>query len=118
MDDDRGDFYYVFDMPLDEERKPPRKVRKITLDTREEVEAFFHLLNNLHGDKNDWNLFWYSRWSKRKRRIYCKFSASQEESRCYRKNGARLCKYSPKWLRKRICGFLFQFEIGADKKWK
>lgn len=53
MDDDRGDFYYVFDMPLDEERKPPKKVRKITLDTREEVEAFFQLLNNLHGDKND-----------------------------------------------------------------
>lgn len=53
MDDDRGDFYYVFDMPLDEERRPPRKVKRITLDTREEVEAFFHLLNNLHGDKND-----------------------------------------------------------------
>jgi hypothetical protein len=37
---------------------------KITLDTKEDVQAFFDVLNKLQGEKkNDWNLLEYKRRS-------------------------------------------------------
>lgn len=48
--------YYVFNMPLPEERIPPKPVLKVTLDTKEAVQAFFNALNKLQGDKNDRDL--------------------------------------------------------------
>lgn len=51
--DDGPSHYYVFNMPLEEERIEPKPVMKITLDTKEEVQAFFDALNKLQGEKND-----------------------------------------------------------------
>ncbi len=39
--------YYVITMPDDDERKAPPRKRKIELQTREEVEAFFKIINDL-----------------------------------------------------------------------
>ena len=51
--DDGPSHYYVFNMPLEEERIEPKPVMKITLDTKEEVQAFFNALNKLQGERND-----------------------------------------------------------------
>ena len=51
-DEDRSEEkYYVFDMPLNEERRAPKQVRKIVLETKEEVQAFFDALSG--RKKND-----------------------------------------------------------------
>lgn len=39
--------YYIFNMPLDEERIQPKPIMKISLDTREEVQTFFDAINKL-----------------------------------------------------------------------
>ena len=46
--------FYIFNMPADEERVPPKPVMKITLDTKEEVQTFFDALRKLKEEhKND-----------------------------------------------------------------
>jgi hypothetical protein len=47
--------YYVFNMPADDERKPPEAIRKIILSTKEEVQTFFDILSKIQkGEmKND-----------------------------------------------------------------
>lgn len=45
--------YYVIDMPLPEERIAAKPIRKITLETQEEVQAFFDILNRLKEKEND-----------------------------------------------------------------
>ena len=47
--------YYIFDMPLDEERQPPRVVRKITLETKEEVQAFLDALSKLKKEQDNYD---------------------------------------------------------------
>ena len=37
--------YFIFNMPLDKERIAPKPVRKIILDTKEDVKTFFETLN-------------------------------------------------------------------------
>ena len=37
--------YYIYNMPLKEERQSPRQVRKITLQSKEEVQAFIDILS-------------------------------------------------------------------------
>ena len=45
---DEGDeHYYVFNMPADDERILPKPVMKITLDNKDDVQAFFDALNKL-----------------------------------------------------------------------
>ena len=44
--------YYIFDMPDVEERCPPKRVRKIQLNTREEVEAFFNIIAKLQKERD------------------------------------------------------------------
>ena len=39
--------YYVVNMPEDSERVTPKKIRQIKLETREEVQAFFDILNKV-----------------------------------------------------------------------
>lgn len=39
--------YFVFNMPADNERIDPKGVMKVTLDKREDVQAFFDALNKL-----------------------------------------------------------------------
>ena len=47
--------YYIFDMPLPEERCAPKIVRKMTLTSKEEVQAFLDVLAKIQKgeDKND-----------------------------------------------------------------
>ena len=39
--------YYIFNMPADNERVPPKPVMKITLENKDEVQAFFNALGEL-----------------------------------------------------------------------
>ena len=48
--DEGKEHYYVFNMPLDEERVAPKPVMKINLNTKEEVQAFFNALNKLQQE--------------------------------------------------------------------
>ena len=48
--DEGKEHYYVFNMPLDEERVKPKPVMKINLNTKEEVQAFFNALNKLQQE--------------------------------------------------------------------
>lgn len=45
--------YYVINMPEDNERVAPRRVRQIKLETQEEVQAFFDVLNKIQKEKKD-----------------------------------------------------------------
>ena len=47
--------YYIFTLPQGEDCLPPKKIRKITLETKEEVQAFFDVLNKVQQEahKND-----------------------------------------------------------------
>lgn len=53
--DDDVEHYYIFNMPLKEESIPNKPVLKISLDTKEDVQAFFDTLNKLQQEarKND-----------------------------------------------------------------
>ena len=44
--EDGEEYYYIFNMPDDSERVAPKPVMKITLDNKEDVQAFFNALNN------------------------------------------------------------------------
>ena len=46
---EQAETYYVFNIPSAEESKSPRPVRTITLETQEEVQAFFDILNKCQG---------------------------------------------------------------------
>lgn len=49
--EDGDEHYYVFDMPQDDERQAAKPVRKINLESREEVQAFFDFLSQLDKEK-------------------------------------------------------------------
>lgn len=55
LNEDTGEeYYYVFNMPEDSERRAAPAKRKITLETKEEVQAFFDVLNKIkEGKVND-----------------------------------------------------------------
>ena len=42
--EDEIEHYYIFNMPLDSERRAPKPVRKIILESKEEVQAFVDVL--------------------------------------------------------------------------
>ena len=43
--------YYVFTMPLPEERCDPKPVQQVELKTREEVQKFFDILSKIQKEK-------------------------------------------------------------------
>lgn len=47
ISNDGDEYYYVFNMPEDNERIAPRPVMKVTLETKEQVQNFFNALNKL-----------------------------------------------------------------------
>lgn len=47
ISEEQGEHYYVFNMPLTEERIPPKPVRKIVLTDKKEVEAFLNALSKI-----------------------------------------------------------------------
>ena len=50
---DEGEHYYIFNMPSDDERITPKPVMKITLDNKEDVQAFFNALNKLQSEAKE-----------------------------------------------------------------
>lgn len=51
---DGNEYYYVFNMPADDERVEPKPVMQVKLETKEEVQAFFDALVKLQGEhKNE-----------------------------------------------------------------
>lgn len=49
--------YYIFTMPTDDERVAAKPVMKVTLETKEEVQTFFDVLNKIQrGEANDGNI--------------------------------------------------------------
>ena len=51
---DGNEYYYVFNMPADDERVEPKPVMQVKLETKEEVQAFFDALAKLQGEhKNE-----------------------------------------------------------------
>lgn len=52
--EDGAELYYVYNLPSAKESLPPKAIRKIVLETKEEVQNFFDALNKIQkGDKND-----------------------------------------------------------------
>ena len=51
--EDDVEHYFVFNMPLPEERVAPKPVMKVTLDTKEQVQAFFDVLGKLQQEKKN-----------------------------------------------------------------
>ena len=51
--EDGEEGYYVFNLPSAEESLPPKAIRKITLETQEEVQAFFDALNKIQQEKKN-----------------------------------------------------------------
>ena len=47
---DNNEFYYIFEMPDDDERVESKPVMKITLDDRKDVQAFFDILNKIQKE--------------------------------------------------------------------
>ena len=45
--------YYIFELPDDDERQAPKRIRQYKLETKEEVQAFFDILNKLQKKEND-----------------------------------------------------------------
>lgn len=45
--EDGEEHYYVFNMPNDDERVTPKPIIKVSLDTKEEVQAFFDAINKI-----------------------------------------------------------------------
>jgi len=43
--------YYVYNMPADDERVAPKPVQIFNLETKEEVQTFFEILNKLQEHK-------------------------------------------------------------------
>ena len=55
--EDDIEHYFIFNMPADNERIAPKPVRKVTLETKEEVQTFFDILNKIQrGENNDRNI--------------------------------------------------------------
>lgn len=43
--------YYIYNLPEDNERCAPKPVRKIVLETREEVQKFFDIISQLQNGR-------------------------------------------------------------------
>ena len=50
---DEIEHYYIFNMPENEERQAGRPVRKITLETPEEVQTFFDILSKVTKESKE-----------------------------------------------------------------
>ena len=48
--EDEDTLYYIYNIPEDDERCPAKPVRKIVLESKEEVQAFFDILSKLQKD--------------------------------------------------------------------
>ncbi len=52
--EDGNEQYYIYELPENDERLAPKKILKYELQTKEEVQAFFDILNKIQkGEKDD-----------------------------------------------------------------
>ena len=49
-DEDKETLYYIYNLPENDERCAAKPVRKIVLETKEEVQTFFDILSKLQKD--------------------------------------------------------------------
>ena len=45
--------YYIYEFPDDDERRPPIPKMKVTLETREEVQAFFDAISKMQKEQKN-----------------------------------------------------------------
>lgn len=56
--ENEGEHYYIYNMPLDSERRSPKAVRKIVLESKEEVQAFVDVLSKWQKEnKNERTIY-------------------------------------------------------------
>ena len=48
-----AEHYYVFNMPDDDERQPGKPIKKIVLETKEEVQTFFDILSKVSKENKN-----------------------------------------------------------------
>ena len=54
IDADQNETYYIYELPANDERLAPKKIRQYQLESKEEVQAFFDILNKIQkGEKHD-----------------------------------------------------------------
>ena len=51
--EDQNEQYYIYELPQNDERQAPKKIRQYKLETKEEVQAFFDILNKIQKKEND-----------------------------------------------------------------
>ena len=47
IDEEQNESYYIYELPDNDERLPSKKIRQYHLETKEEVQAFFDILNKI-----------------------------------------------------------------------
>lgn len=53
LNENERTYFYIYEMPDNDERRAPPAKRKIVLETREEVQEFFNILSKIQkGDNN------------------------------------------------------------------
>lgn len=52
VDEDKETLYYIYNMPEPDERCAAKPVRKLTLETREEVQAFFDVISKIYKEND------------------------------------------------------------------
>lgn len=50
--EDGKEEYFIYEIPDNDERLAPKRIRQVTLETKEEVEHFFKALNELRSKEN------------------------------------------------------------------
>jgi len=51
QDDNESIKYYIYELPPASDRIAAKPIHKITLETRDEVQAFFNILNKIKNDR-------------------------------------------------------------------
>ena len=50
IDAEQNETYYIYELPENDERMAPKKIRQYRLESKEEVQAFFDILNKLQKE--------------------------------------------------------------------
>lgn len=50
IDEEQNETYYIYVLPENDERTAPKKIRRYCLESKEEVQTFFDILNKLQQE--------------------------------------------------------------------
>lgn len=50
IDEEQNETYYIYVLPENNERAAPKKIRRYCLESKEEVQTFFNILNKLQQE--------------------------------------------------------------------